>query len=1321
MRLYIGQPMTAEHIENLGCAWPAQRAVQFYNALLADCLDIGTRGKVLAASFSERIHVGDKGIDAEAQVADLRPDDVRDATLGLVGPGWTVYQFKHRDVRRSTRPKLVHELGREVDQAVAKINQAKARTPARYVLVTNLQLMAGDVSRLKEAILKGSPCSDVVAVVADACFIASLINNRPHLKAVFFDQEAFCTWDVAYGQHMATWPHECPEAFVGRDEEKKKLLAALNAPSCPSVVVTGPPEIGKTRLILEATTNIAHRIAWCQAAPDITKADLQRLEPPRGKTIVVVEHPDTDRLEGLLRTAATLDRVQLVAEMAMARVALPDESVVQVELGPLAPEAVSRLTEQVGFGLDFHGRSWAETLAEGIPGWLVRAAQLGAEFRDRADVTRDDLTRCQWERLTRQLTPRQQRSLQALAVLPQVGFAHGREPELEAVARALDVDPSDVRADIDSLARTGHLVCKHTYAEVFPRALAVMLAERALAGSSTRLYGLYLQLPPTAHLRFFRRLAELRGEQAGQMRMELFADPSRFGSLEGLTRGHQLLHELAPVCPEETADCLCRVLEPMPVEQRRGVVGQVRRYIVWTLEELAQHESTFDRAARMLAWLAEAENESFGNNATNVFIELFHIWHPYLSATHRSRLDLLRRLANDGSQQMRILIAKAAGAALEAHKVYSLCGHDRLSPGETGPRSMTTDAIREYVAGLARIEEDLIRGDDDKVMAAAAVGLAELSTDAVHRGGVEFVLSPLESHGGELHRRLGLRDLAKVLRQLRWLRRTLREHPQEHTPEETARCAQNMLPRVDNCIAVLEGRTFADRLHLWTSSLTEDLIEETTYEGLQERISGELRKLALEVLGCPDELDRTQLDWLMSEDAVRASLFFEELGAVDSGTVWVPAVGDLACRPGGERLFAGYVGGWYRRSAKDAEDYLDEQANRDGVDPQAIIHATLWISPSARSVELVTQVLTRTGVRGGQMLGYPGIAAWAEQLPDDALAQLVETCFQGSADGPLCARFLNWRVRFSGGLPSRLEESAWRVVESYLPSPSQQQQNFNWDRLAAHLSRHDPERGLALLRRAVEQASASENDRTWAPVEHPYEGGLWRTLCAHSRPKALAAVLEGAVHAGKRRRLVTWKVGEIVDLTKDEDTLDEFILSHPGPAEAALVVAECLDAARSGFWAYAAKLVAKFPSDDNLLSTLTMQASSSGPAWGSLGAALEQRAEEALRLARQPDLDPAPRRWARRVADHLKRAAGLHLVWEYDRDIEDLRAAIEDKSSPDRLWAIERVLREAPNLDVVRRLLTVEDIVENLPKVELPPEKRKAYEALLAMWTSNER
>jgi hypothetical protein len=62
------------------------------------------------------------------------------------------------------------------------------------------------------------------------------------------------------------------------------------------------------------------------------------------------------------------------------------------------------------------------------------------------------------------------------------------------------------------------------------------------------------------------------------------------------------------------------------VEDRRRIEDRARREAVWTLVRLAWKTSSFHDAVFAMALLAEAENETWANNATAEFLARFQIF-----------------------------------------------------------------------------------------------------------------------------------------------------------------------------------------------------------------------------------------------------------------------------------------------------------------------------------------------------------------------------------------------------------------------------------------------------------------------------------------------------------------------------------------------------------------------------------------------------------------------------------------------------------------------------------------------------------------------
>jgi hypothetical protein len=99
-------------------------------------------------------------------------------------------------------------------------------------------------------------------------------------------------------------------------------------------------------------------------------------------------------------------------------------------------------------------------------------------------------------------------------------------------------------------------------------------------------------------------------------------------SLDGIERegATEILSALAEIDAEAVVNLLERALGSLNVDQLKKVNGDARRHIVWALEKIAFLEATFEKAALLLLSLAAAENESWGNNATGQFKNLFPVF-----------------------------------------------------------------------------------------------------------------------------------------------------------------------------------------------------------------------------------------------------------------------------------------------------------------------------------------------------------------------------------------------------------------------------------------------------------------------------------------------------------------------------------------------------------------------------------------------------------------------------------------------------------------------------------------------------------------------
>ena len=159
---------------------------------------------------------------------------------------------------------------------------------------------------------------------------------------------------------------------------------------------------------------------------------------------------------------------------------------------------------------------------------------------------------------------------------------------------------------------------------------------------------------------------------------------SPFGQAEVILsdRGSRLFRSLVEVNPEATSRALSGVIYHLNEEELLAIRGDVRRNLVWALEKLCFHESSFEEAATSLLLLASAENESWGNNATGQFKQLFR---PFLSGTEASpslRMKVIDYALVSDRDSVRKLAVEALEQVIDTHGGSRMIGAEYQGSGE---------------------------------------------------------------------------------------------------------------------------------------------------------------------------------------------------------------------------------------------------------------------------------------------------------------------------------------------------------------------------------------------------------------------------------------------------------------------------------------------------------------------------------------------------------------------------------------------------------------------------------------------------------------
>lgn len=144
--------------------------------------------------------------------------------------------------------------------------------------------------------------------------------------------------------------------------------------------------------------------------------------------------------------------------------------------------------------------------------------------------------------------------------------------------------------------------------------------------------------------KFLERLTDLdQLDKAKDIVKELWGANASFSSAEVLNTswGSLLFRYVVEVNPIVTANALETSFGKMTKDEILKI-EEGRRNLVWALEKLCFRKETFNTAAKILYSFAVSENETWGNNSTNQFRQLFQLFLSGTEASLKDRLEIIK-------------------------------------------------------------------------------------------------------------------------------------------------------------------------------------------------------------------------------------------------------------------------------------------------------------------------------------------------------------------------------------------------------------------------------------------------------------------------------------------------------------------------------------------------------------------------------------------------------------------------------------------------------------------------------------------------------
>lgn len=520
---------------------------------------------------------------------------------------------------------------------------------------------------------------------------------------------------------------------------------------------------------------------------------------------------------------------------------------------------------------------------------------------------------------------------------------------------------------------------------------------------------------------------------------------------------------------------------------------------------------------------------------------------------------------------------------------------------------------------------------------------------------------------------------------------------------ELEECLQDL----EGLLSRLEEGGLSVRLRRWAGPWSSADYADLGSPGYMKKLGA----LACMAASDPSLISLANLEWLLSPEAAKSNAFFWALGSADGGRNFLEQLLHAPDSEGQARALIDYWAGWTQSDSEGARACLFERLRHGDLDTALALQLFSLFEPRDDVVRGIREILTSGQVNTSLASRALNAPAWLKRLSASQFGDLLGWLREsgGMADD-LVPLLMTWQ-RHGGPLEGCIAESAWACLEER-PVLARRNDFPACDHLASELAQAEPDRALALLKVSLGRREG-DDQRRWEPL-YSFGGThrFWNVL-VKLRPRALLSTLLDKGRDPEQRVRMAWDVRRLLP---QEDLAQELIELGTSDVEAARVVSSWLTGAKGGFWRVCFKLIEAFPHDEEVSGNLIAGIEREGSGfWGTVSDHHLASVEEVRRILEAPDTPSAVRLWLGDYVQRMQRHAATQVTWEYDLAVDDLREYIDEGDTAQRTWALARILKYATWREI-RDLLTLEEIEEALPLVDLPEKKRRMIERALPYW-----
>lgn len=1084
--------------KDLSSLAPEQGVLIFREIILAEASVSGIPKS--CASVPGEIFEPDGGIDAAVT------DSPLDSKQGIIKAGLTSYQIKTgksdlnqqatlKEILFKKNKKKSNELKPEVKKCldiggtftVVHFGWDGPDVKVKKVITGIKKLLVAVDKKYRKAHIVIAAQNKIIGLLGSYPSLALRVNGKAEAR---------------FSTHLA-WSSEAEmkRPFMPASDLPAKMAtmqAELRKNDQPvHIHVVGEPGAGKTRLVLEATKqdDLKPLVIYCDGPDKILGSQListlTREDSLLYAILVVDECDDETRTKLWNKLHHHSPRIKLVT---IYNEPTEVSGITRIESSLLGKDQISAIIGTYGVPA-IDAKRWAE-----FCGGSPRVAHVIGENlkNDPADILKSPATIDVWNRfiaggdtLGSEKVEERRLALQYLALFKRFGFLPPVQDEARAIAKLIEsANPKITWTRFNQIVnelKKRKILQGSTTLYITPKLLHIKLwADWWTNYGTTFEINEFSSVMPPKLVDWLLEMFEYAREsaQAFQRVRELLGPDGPFNGIETFksTRGAFFLKALALASPDEGLRCLERTIGPCTKDQLLEF-KEGRREVIYSLEHMAMYRELFQSAARLLLKLGEAENETWSNNASGVFKDLFTLGPGRVASTStppEERLPILVEAFESDSPETRKLALDACEKALEAVHFTKFGGFDEAGLRK-GPEGWTPKTYAEWWEAYRQIWQ-LLRERLDSLNPHDRQGAANIllnrSRGLICRTGLgNMVIESLQE--------LLDKDYASKKAVLKEVIEVLHYDGKQLPPE--------LRTKIQKFKDQLEGTDFPSQLKRYVGM---DLLEDRFDEEGHEADFGEKRINELAQEAARDKTLLTpELDWLVTSAAENGLNFGYQLGLADQTFELLPLLVQ-SHRDAREKTNVYFLSGYFRAVSERNQSKWEEALDKIALDSKmrAWTPELTWRSGplTDRAAERIFSLIQRevVGFEHLRMFAYGSVTKnLSEGIFKKWIALLIQKNSKTATSIALdLSQFFYCRQDARYSLPEDLGIILLTHPSLFTPSKehSETMRDYNWSRMAKWFIRQYPGRSLELAKVMLErfgQDGTIVEDSHGSPVE----------------------------------------------------------------------------------------------------------------------------------------------------------------------------------------------------------------------------------------------